>query len=270
MSAKKQFCAALLAISLSWGAVAAQTPYPAPVAPERIGPPATVGPNHLAPGPVETVHEGSTGLSSWITYERHNCCLGQGGGMPILTELFLRAGPNFPVGGTFFGRSLDAGWMIHGGGRAMFFDPSWMSAWAIDVGISNHHNSADGTHAFRLGTTNQVVTLDSYNRTFVNLGLGKEWYIWAPATSPDNNLRVGADFGGRYGSAIARFNEIRHRTDVIGGVYAAIHGDFEIPCGRCTFLMGLRGEWAHTWSDILEAQADLQDLSFLGNLGIRY
>src|SRR5207247_188290 len=101
------------------------------------------------------------------------------------------------------------------------------------------------------------VTVSGLNRTFVNLGMGREWYMWHSANTPGNNWRMGMDFGGRYGSEKADFHEIRHRTDVVGGVYASLHTDLEIPCGCCIFQCGLRGQWAYTWSDILQKQSDL-------------
>ena len=77
--------------------------------------------------------------------------------------------------------------------------------------------------------------------------------------------------GGRYGAATVKFNEIRHHTQVIEGIYAAIHTDLEIPWGRCTYLAGIRGEYGFTWSNIFDrGQGDLQDLTALFNLGVRY
>ena len=117
------------------------------------------------------------------------------------------------------------------------------------------------------------VTLRQLNRTFFDVGAGKEWYLWGAANSTGPMFRIGLDGGGRWGSAMAEFNEIRHRTDVIGGVWAAGHADFEIPCGGCCiFQAGLRVEYGYTWSDILQIQnkSDVQDINILFNVGLRF
>ena len=65
---------------------------------------------------------------------------------------------------------------------------------------------------------------------------------------------------------------IRHRTDVVGQVFFALHSDVEVPCGCCIFQAGVRVEWDYTWSDILQRQNDsnMQDLNVMINLGIRF
>ena len=193
--------------------------------------------------------------------------------MPILTEIFFRIGPSFPMGGEYLGKQLDIGWMIAGGARAMFFNPSWSAAWAFDLGVSNTYNPSHTADTIFLDhNINQLVSVRAFNRTFANFAIGREWYIWAPANSPDEpHLRVGADFGGRWGAGTIKFNEIRHRTQVIEGIVAAIHADAEIPCGRCTFLGGIRGEYAFTYSNIFDqGVGNMQDLTFLFNFGVRY
>ena len=66
----------------------------------------------------------------------------------------------------------------------------------------------------------------------------RDWWLWGPANCCDGPLwRLGFDFGGRYGSGSARFHEIRHRTDVMGGVWVGVHSDCEIPCG-CGWFVG--------------------------------
>jgi hypothetical protein len=113
----------------------------------------------------------------------------------------------------------------------------------------------------------------SYNRTFVDLGAGRDWWLMGSANCRDGlSVRTGLDFGGRYGSGKINFQEITHRTDVIGGVYAGIHADVEWPCGACMLSVGGRGEWSYSWSDILEHQnrADVQDVNVQLTFGVRY
>jgi hypothetical protein len=268
MSARKVFFAALLGLCWSCCTVQAQgvnapTPMPAPLPKEGAA---------AAPKATST-DEGGTGLSSWITYDRNNCCLGKGSSTPVLTEVIFRIGPSFPVGGEFFSRNLDTGWMIEGGARAMFFNHAWTAAWAVELGVSNTYNPSHSTNTIFLDhNINQFVSVRALDRTFANLGLGREWYLLgSQATSSDCHLRFGADFGGRYGAATVKFNEIRHRTQVIEGIFAAIHTDLEIPWGRCTYLAGVRGEYGFTWSNIFApGQGDMQDLTLLFNLGVRY
>src|SRR5262249_58975309 len=81
------------------------------------------------------------------------------------------------------------------------------------------------------------VTVRDMNRTFVNLGFGREWYL-DPANTCGLRWRAGFDVGGRYGVNNVEFQEIRHRTDTIGGLYAALHTDVECPCGGLAFLLG--------------------------------
>ena len=104
MNAKKVFFAALLGMCWSWCTVEAQGVNPPSTTPAPIPPEDAVA----APAGA-AVQEGGTGLSSWITYDRHDCCIGKGGGMPVLTEVVFRVGPSFPVGGEYFSRNLQTG-----------------------------------------------------------------------------------------------------------------------------------------------------------------
>jgi hypothetical protein len=148
------------------------------------------------------------------------------------------------------------------------------SARALQFGINP--NTLDGT-------TTQVlpsfpVTVQSVNRTFATLGLGREWYLWGQGRVEGMNhgelpnWRVGAEVGGRYGTADLILNEIQRRTDNIGGFYLAIFSDLEYPWHCCTFMAGLRLEYAYTWDDVLQSPnpSDLQDLNLLITLGVRF
>ena len=75
------------------------------------------------------------------------------------------------------------------------------------------------------------VTVREVNRTFMNLGGGKEMYLIGSAHCDGLTWRIGWDGGGHYGSERVTFNEIPHRTGVIEGAYAALHSDIEIPWG---------------------------------------
>ncbi len=226
------------------------------------------------------------GLSDWIVYRRPGCEGAHGHVSPMYTELYLQAGPTFPVG-TTLSRELRAGWSITGGLRALFFNEGLTSAWTIDGHIINTNLGAGGEGKpfdvtfFHNGVRSDLVvhegvagrksfTVQVSNRTQVGLGVGKEYYLWAPADAPGKKWRLGYDLGGRYGSHRVDFNEFGHMTDVVGGLYAACHSDIEIPCGRLLWQFGARLEWAYTWSDVLQTISDVQDVSLLIRGGIRY
>ncbi len=228
--------------------------------------------------PAEPV-EPKSGLSGWITYHRP-CCTGELGGNLIASELFLRSGVSAPYAGRNMGDDLQAGWLIQGGARVLFFNQDVDRAWTVEASVGNWHNHAHGSahtlsvfvpNAFGISTLTDVdVTVREFNRTFVSLGLGRQWWLWGPADDVERMWRWGLDAGGRFGSSKADFNEIRHRTDVIGGVYAAAHTDLEFPCGSCVFMTGLRLEWAYTWSDILQRESNVAEVNLMLTLGVRF
>jgi hypothetical protein len=125
------------------------------------------------------------------------------------------------------------------------------------------------------------VSIEELNRTYVNLGVGRDWYLWGQAPTYLNcgqrecgqlAWRFGIDGGGRYGTAKLSLHEIQHRKDAIAGIYAAAHTDVEYPCGCCTFQAGIRVEYDYTWMDILQEQndADVQEINLLFTAGVRF
>jgi hypothetical protein len=254
-----------------------------PGAPDVVPPPLGALPPGAAPAglPSVAVPPSPSGLSDWITYKRGDCCV-PGTNVPLYSEVYLRAGPSIPVGGNYLGRELQVGWAIAGGVRGLLFNPSMTSALVADLHIVNSNNSGISNGDPRVlnifqknatGTStlsNVAVTVRSTNRTLVGLGTGREWFLLQPANAPGNHWRVGVDAGGRYGSESMQFNEIRHRTDTVAGLYAAAHTDFEVAYGRWFFSWGLRCEWAYTWSDILQFQSDVQEISALATFSVRY
>jgi hypothetical protein len=285
MNAKSLLGAVVIAVCWA-GAARAQPPAtvgtvepaPAPLA----APAAPVsGPTIATPPTPELVPQTLGGLSDWILYRRPQCC-STGPINPLFSELFLRVGPSVPLGGNYLGRELQTGWTIEGGARGLLFDTAMTSAWVAEAHIVNTNHSGGGgqdpvvlnifqpTGTGTSARTNVPVTVRNSNRTLVGLGAGREWYLWQPANAPGNKWRVGVDGGGRYGSGSMTFNEIKHRTDVMGGVWAAAHTDYEIPCRCCVLQFGARCEWAYTRSDILQKQSDTQELNLLVNFGVRY
>ncbi|HKI38488.1 MAG TPA: hypothetical protein VKA46_41955 [Gemmataceae bacterium] len=258
-----------------------------------------------APGPVAAEADGPvplpTGphLSDYILGpNKADCCGPVGGDGPIATELYLRWGPSVNLMNGFLAKTLETGWEVQGGGRALFFNPAHDGAWTVDLGLSDVANQ--GQHSDRVAILNSIivpvsngvggsiptrvfgipVTVRNLNRTYANLALGREWYIWAPgATCPTCGRmgegvtwRVGCDAGGRWGSEKMQFHEIAHRTEVIEAAFVSLHTDMEVPCGGWVFLVGGRVEWDNTWmhSILQDVPENLQNINVMMTLGVRY
>lgn len=293
MSAKTVFPCALVLALLGMAAARAQDVAAPPSGRDAYSAPtagAGAGTGEAVPPPSGPV---PGQLSTWITYPRPGCC-GPLGDRPIATELFLRVGPSLPVKGEVFDGTLKTGWDIDGGGRVLFFNKVQDAAWIVDLSISNIYNQGRNPDLvfptlFQVSNPNfnsnlppdpaanpatipiQQVTIHNLNRTFVNFGLGREWYWSLPAHAPQSKLRLGIDGGFRYGTARLELHETTHRTDNAYGAWVALSSDWEIPRGCCTFLVGLRAEWDYTWMDLLPLlDTNLQDVNLLITGGVRF
>jgi hypothetical protein len=232
------------------------------------------------PAPVTTPERGV--LSDWIVYRCDRCEGRFERATPLYTELYFETGASVPVGGMTLSRELKTGWSIAGGARALIFNEAQTRAWVFDAHVLNTNESGgkqdtafpvtiihNGTKiAFGSGGT-PGATIHDYNRTFFGLGLGHDWFL-RPSNFDSCNWRVGLDGGGRYGSGRINFNEVGHITDVIGSMYFGVHSDLEFPIRDAIWHVGLRMEWAYTWSDILQRTSDVQDLNFYVTFGARY
>ena len=250
-------------------------------------PPTPIVPDATTEAQKEPEIPAGGGLSDWVLYKR-DCCEGSPGRYtPLYTELYLNGGPSFPVGGMTLSRELKTGWSIVGGAKALFFNEPQTRAWVVDLHIINTNESAGKRNTefpltfFHKGQRSDQFTFEGQmgitqfslhdsNRTLVGLGCGREWYLWHPAGSGGRSWRVGVDAGGRWGSQSVALNTFGHLTDVIGAMYAAAHTDVEIPCRCCLFHAGVRLEWAYTFSDVLQRTSDVQDISLLLTVGIRF
>lgn len=282
----KAFClSGVVLLTCGLGAAFAQTPYPIATSAPSGSP---------APEASPAAPAGPLSLSNWILYERGpGCCGPVGGDGPIGWELYMRTGVSFPIDSGFLSGVLDTGWSISGGARTLFFNPQQTAAWTVDLGIINIYNY--GNHRDQtvtltnvtVPTTNPITgqngtttipsiatAVRSYNQTMGNLGIGKEWYLTgcADVTTDHVNWRVGVDGGGRYGAAKVELTGLRHETDVVGGMFIALHSDVELPWGNCLLQAGVRTEYGYTWSDILQHQndADVQYINVLVTAGLRY
>jgi hypothetical protein len=292
------------------GTAEAQTPalgtitYGAAPSPLSPGLPTASLPETAAQAPVHN------GPSDYILGNKGDCCGPMGGDGRIDVETFTRLGASMPLDAGYFGKTLGTGWLFEAGGRSLFFNQENDAAWTVELSlanISNHgqrsdqiavlHNVAvpNSQTAIALGGPSAVsvpvvpVTVRNLNRTMANLGIGREIYLWGPASkcSGDtvsachgegctsncvaDNWRVGFDVGGRWGTEKLELHELNHFTGVVTGVFVALHTDMEIPCGCCVFQLGARVEWDYTFENILPGiDSDLQSLNFMVTMGVRY
>jgi hypothetical protein len=280
---------ALIVSMLGASAVRAEDPPAAPG--EGVVQPVQYSSGDAAPAPVmaDAGPPPVPQVSRWIAGPTCDCC-GPFTGRTIGYEIYLRNGVSLPFGAGPIAKDLDPGWVVQGGARVLFFDPSKLGAWTIDLSVSNIFNHAQSEHTATLqniivpGPANILgqstamvlpskdVTFSSYNRTFVNAAFGREWYLWDPANCNGRMWRAGFDFGPRYGTEKLNLNELRHRTHVAGGAFISLHTDVEWPCGACIYQAGFRAEWSYTFSEILQDQnnAEVYDVLLMLNLGVRF
>jgi len=233
-------------------------------------------------------------LSNWVTYrdktppetEVNAPCTNF-----IGSELFLRMGSSTPFGAGVFPAVLNTGWLIEGGARAMLYNDIGDRAWTLQASLSNIYNSAHFNtdkvpidHVTQVGNPGMTLTdatIRDLNRTFLNVGLGRDWYVWKPKHDAKRvcedflcncTLSFGVDGGFRYGTARVQFDEIEHRTGVLSGAYAAAHTELQIPVGcHCMWELGLRAELGFTNSQFLvQTHEAFYDANVLFNTGIRY
>jgi hypothetical protein len=253
--------------------------------------PAQAGP-YGTPTPVSSDNPQALGTSRWIGHTGY-LCDDDGVSPPIGSEVYLFSGVSIPFGGQYHGSALQPGFVIGGGLRTSFFNQAMDRAWVVDGSISHFNNRGNDEKRFPLKvidfTGNKLpdgsdeIKLVQYgtpirpgllirdtDRTFVSLGIGRDFYITAPADAPGSKCRWGLDAGGRYGTSSQEYDIIKHRTDVIGGFYCGVHYDYETPCRWGIFVVGGRWEYSYTWSDILQHVSDIQETNLMLTLGLRY
>ncbi|HEX4592371.1 MAG TPA: hypothetical protein VH120_20745 [Gemmataceae bacterium] len=304
--------AVFLAVLGGWTArAAAQQPpatnptpevLPAPTAPASSPVSSIMPPPSQIPAVQAGLPPGSV-PDPWITYNRPGCCGPIGADGPIDNEVYVRTGPSITTGNSIIRRAAQSGWMLESGGRSLFFNRDTSAAWTAEFGIDYTNDNGGGGHNFtliepfssttfnnlgqattRIIPTPLTVSIRDYQRVAVRPSFGKEWYLWQPAYCPGWHWRVGTDVGGRYGwsridmndYSIPKFINNRHVSDVYGSFVLAVHSDLDIPMGpRSWFVVGVRGEWAYNWSDILKnafpkQQSDTQEVNILLTAGVRF
>jgi hypothetical protein len=216
--------------------------------------------------------------SRWVTYTCPECCGPIGGDGPIRMGIFLRTGPVLPVHGGFLSGTTSTGWTIEGGGDSYFFNTTRDAAWIVELSVSHDYNNGNRPFLTYFLEGDHVST-DTLNRTFINIGFGREWWLLGSACSCERTWRAGVDAGYRYGTArldVHQFDnasgEFERLNGMVAGPYAALHTDVEFPCGCCcVFFAGVRAEWDYTFMNLVPLQNnDLMDVNLLLNIGVRY
>jgi hypothetical protein len=249
---------------------------PPPEGVQPHAPPSATGETPAEPAAAANppAQSGPTGLSSWIQYYRPDCCGPVGGNGSIHYELYTYTGPTIPVGNQYYGHTLDTGWGVQAGGRSLFFDTDESAAWTVDLGLSYYYNHCKPGNSVTFDVPSGPVTAAprDLGRTYGSLAVGRVWYLNAPATDCGMRWRIGCDFDGRLGTAREDFVETTHRTNTLYGIAIGGYTDLEFPNSCCTWLVGLRAEWAYTWvnDNLGIAPGDIQDVNLWLTFGVRF
>lgn len=243
-----------------------------------------------------------TGPDNYITYNQPCCNNPVGGDGPISWEVFVRTGPRLQVGGSFLNHFMTDGWMVQGGGRSLFYNVQRDAAWTAEIGLSQSFNQGRNNMWLSLApkrivpvtggpqftpfyVPGDVVTVNWYQQTLANFGLGREWYLLGSAQTPGTKWRIGADGGGLWGAANISYHDFTptfggpninfgqsdRRSHVAGGYYASLHTDIEYPCNCCTFVAGFRAEWSFTTTRVLvNADNGIYWVNLLLNFGVKF
>lgn len=282
-------------------AMTAQAP-PATTPPPTYSPPNNP-PTGLPPAtPTGTLTAPPTGLppgsvaSPWVGSRPAGACCGPvGANGPIGYELYVRTGPNLPVGGEDLSAAILTGWTTGGGGRALFFNPAGDRAWVLDLGLSYTYNQGKNSRVLGVFTptaldqnTNEPTGPDEVNsfgvrglhRTNFNFAVGRDWFLNGAGNlgmNPAANWRVGGDIGGSWGTSHVDLNPVAdtsnylRKSGVTHGVFLGTHASWEKPMGAYVLFGGLRTQVGYTWTNLVApVGGDIIDVSFLLTAGVRY
>jgi hypothetical protein len=234
--------------------------------------------------------------SPWFT-DGPGCCGPHGGSGYIGYELYTATGPTFSVGGNQFNSHLQTGWMVGGGGRTLLFNRPGDAAWVIDIGLTYQYNrgTLDPVGLFirqpplRNQFTGEVTPqpdlfqstrIRALHRTAVNLSIGRDWWLNGPGNAgfeQCGNWRVGAELGGRYGTAHVDLvpnseeDSYSRRQSVFEGFFVGAHADYERPFGGWILFAGFRVQYGVDWTNVVPPlEGDVQYMNFLLTSGVRF
>jgi hypothetical protein len=200
---------------------------------------------------------------------------------PIGHEIYVMTGPTIPAGSGVLGQYLNTGWLVEGGGRALFFHPAQDRALTLKLGLTFQENQGhDAAPTYSL--FGMAVRTRSLYRYSAVTTLGREWFrhgesAWGDRT---NTLRFGFDFGARWGGQRINLDVVfdpventvyRHYHDIFGGAVVGMHGGFEFPRPSWVWHAGFRAEYGYNWSNMLRGQnSNIHDINLLIMTGFRY
>jgi hypothetical protein len=254
---------------------------PGPDAPKALqsAPPAPG--NGIIPAPEYGMPPPGSAAASWLN-SGGSIPIGRDG--PIGEEVYFYEGPTISAGGGRISRQIDTGWMTEFGGRALLFNPAQDGALTLSAGVSFQYNDGNGTDgAYTLyGLPVQVRNLMRWSGI---LAVGYDWFRqgMSPIGGPQNTLRYGVDFGGRWGDAHLdlnvngvqndpfHVNDYLKHSSVYGGIELAAHADIEVPMRSWVLVGGIRTEWAYNWSAVGQTvNSTVVDINILFTCGFRY
>jgi hypothetical protein len=230
------------------------------------------------------------------------CCGPLGRNGRVGYDIYIDTGPSFIIGHALnsgpFDSRLEAGWMVNGGGRSLFFNQSHTAAWAVDLGMSYQYNRGDqiapyplnirqpalnqGTGAPPLPQPDKLTLsyIRDIDRTNFNFGVGRDWWLGGPGATGLMNgwtCRFGAEVGGRWGTAhvdLVPFSDpfgYARRQNVTHGVFAQVHAYAEVPLGTTIFFAGAKLQWGYDWTNLVPPTGgDIMNLNVLLSAGLRF
>jgi hypothetical protein len=234
--------------------------------------------------------------SPWYS-DGPGCCGPVGRHGPVSYDIYFSTGPSLPFGSGAFTDRLHLGWLVGGGGRSLFFNQAGDAAWAVDLGLNyiyNRGSNDDFLNVFTrtpplTGANNraipqpdvfQTVRIRGLSRTAFNFAVGRDWFLWGnamPGGEDGWNFRVGADVGGRWGTAHVDMVPLddptgySRRQKVFHGLFFDFHSNLEVPVGAWIFFAGTRVQWGYDWMNIVPPlKGDVQNVNLLLTTGFRY
>jgi hypothetical protein len=216
------------------------------------------------------------------------CCGPLGANGRIGYELYSYAGANVPFGRGLAER-LNTGWTVGGGTRTLFFDPTYTSAWVVDLGLSYTHNWGAGSkdpETLFLRQSNQervgLAGIRGVHRTSFNFNFGRDVWLMGCGNNggmQGTNVRVGAWVGGRWGTAhvdldpLDEFpgNGYARRQNAFEGFVVGSHITWDTPMGGWILFGGLRAEYGYDWTNLVPPiQGNINNVNIQASLGVRF
>ncbi len=216
------------------------------------------------------------------------CCGPLGADGRIGYELYSLAGVNFAFG-PGLASHLNAGWTVGGGSRTLLFDPTYTSAWVVDLGVTYTHNWGSGSKEpetlwIRQTGRDRVALsgIRGVHRTSFNFNFGRDvWLMGAGNTSgmQGTNVRVGGWVGGRWGTSHVDIDPLdefpgdgyARRQNAYEGVVVGTHVTWDTPMGGWILFGGLRAEYGYDWTNLVPPiQGNINNVNLQATLGVRF